>query len=75
MLDAADQPLSLCFEIIEDRNYARAKQMVEQVKSVNDLPPNDPYVEMVLAIQKAELPLIAEEQRARREASGKHGRH
>lgn len=47
---AIHEPLDLCLGIIECRNYARAKRLVEQSQSLDDLP-DDPMIALVQEIQ------------------------
>lgn len=47
---AVDEPLGLCLAIIEQRAYARAKDIVERTEHLDDLP-DDPMVKLVQEIQ------------------------
>lgn len=44
------EPLDLCVKIIQLRSYAAAKQIVENSKTLNDLP-DDPMIDLVQEIQ------------------------
>jgi len=48
-----DDPLNMALEIMELRAYARAKEVLDNAKSKNDVP-SSPMVDMVMEIQ-AEL--------------------
>ena len=61
VLDALDQPIWLVHDILDSRNYARAKRTVEQAKSMNDYDVNDPYIQWVWEIQATELERINDE--------------
>ena len=47
---AADEPLDVCLRIIEERAYARAKQLIAQAKTMDDLP-DDPMIDLVQEIE------------------------
>lgn len=55
----------LCLRIIEQRQYARAKEIVEQSKSLDDLP-DSPMIQLVQEIQFD----IAKEARAKKRKKG-----
>lgn len=61
---AVHEPFDLCLRILEYRAYARAKHLVEQSRSFEDLP-DDPMVALVQEIQFD----IAREWRARQKTS------
>ncbi len=61
---AVHEPIDLCLLIMEDRAYARAKQLVDQTEKVEDLP-DDPMVDLV---QEIEFDIAREKIEAKRRA-------
>ena len=50
MLDALDQPLDLCLDILEGRSYADAHALVQRTQDENQLP-DTPMVQRALDYQ------------------------